>query len=125
MKELEKKIYGSQETDIKKINKAYNYRLPKYDVDFLGQELMITGLSYLGKRIDSHGTTRAEWLLTVFANKMGKSIKIVSHHAYVREIIKHFRANPNTPLRCRIITQGEAQAKRYRLAEPMAEESTE
>jgi len=127
MEKLEKKIYGSQEseTDPKRLNKAYNYHTPKYDTDILGQNIIIAGIKYMRDRMDSHGTISSVWLLTVFPDGKKKAMHIASNHAYVREVIKHFGAKPNTPLRCRIITQGEAQAKRYRLAEPIEEENEE
>jgi len=125
MEKLEKKEYGTPETPLGRLIKAYKYGLPKYDTDILNQNLIITAVKYMRDRMDSHGTISSVWLLTVFLDKKKKPLHIASNHAYVREIISHLSANPNTPLSCRIIAQGEAQAKRYRLAEPIEEENEE
>lgn len=121
MQQYEKKEYGSQEsvTTTKRLHKPHNYHGLRYDTDILGKNIIITGISFLRERKDSHSRLRSDWLLTLFLEENDMRLQIVSNHTCVRGIIEHFTAKPDTPLRCRIITQGKDQAKRYILTEPI------
>lgn len=93
------------------------------DMDILNKNIIVYGVyEFRPRQIHPCAEPTMEYLIKLSIEGSEDQILVRSLHTYVHDIIKHLEEK-KTPLRCQIITTGEKQGVRYRIAPPINPET--